>query len=111
LRIYLKFRATEIFCCSIFLVYKKIFIIKYKIMNIINWLKSSNRWKHLLGGVLIGIGANSAYCAAYAGLGIASALELKDKLWGGKWDWIDWALTVGGVTIGYLIRLGFLIIL
>jgi hypothetical protein len=51
------------------------------------------------------------YCAVYAGLGIASALELKDKLWGGKWDWIDWALTVGGVTIGYLIRLGFLIIL
>ena len=76
-----------------------------------NWLNESNRWKHLVGGILIGIGANSIYCAAYAGIGIASALELKDKLWGGKWDWIDWLLTVGGVSIGYAIRFGLMALL
>lgn len=73
-------------------------------MGIFNWFKESNRWKHFLGGVLIGIGANTIYCAAYAGIGVASALELKDKLWGGKWDWIDWAITIGGVAIGYALR-------
>ena len=65
------------------------------------WLKTSNRGKHLLGGVLIGLFANSVYCAAYAGIGVASALELKDKLWGGKPDMVDWSLTVAGVAIGY----------
>lgn len=77
----------------------------------LNWFKVSNRWKHLICGVLIGVGANSVYCAVYAGIGVASALEFKDKLWGGKWDWIDWALTVIGVAIGCLIRIGILSIL
>ena len=76
--------------------------------NIFNWIKESNRWKHFVGGVLIGIGANDVYCAAYAGIGVASALELKDKQWGGELDIIDWLLTVGGVAVGYGIRLGFL---
>ena len=65
------------------------------------WLKTSNRGKHLFGGVLIGLFANSIYCAAYAGIGVASVLELKDKLWGGKPDVVDWSLTVAGVAIGY----------
>lgn len=70
-----------------------------------DWIKASNRWKHFSGGVIIGVGADSNYCAAYAGVGVASALELKDKLWGGKWDWIDFALTVSGVVVGRLIRI------
>lgn len=49
--------------------------------KIINWIKSSNRYKHLMGGMLIGAGANSLYCAAYAGIGVATALELKDRMW------------------------------
>lgn len=72
--------------------------------QLVKWLKSSNRWKHLVGGLLIGLGADGLYCAAYAGIGVAAALELKDKLWGGKWDWTDFGLTVFGVGIGYLIR-------
>ena len=68
------------------------------------WLKTSNRGKHLLGGVLIGLFANSVYCAAYAGIGVASALELKDKLWGGRPDIVDWSLTVAGVAIGYCLH-------
>lgn len=72
--------------------------------KVINWLKESNRLKHLGGGVIIGLGADSGYCAAYAGVGVASALELKDRLWGGQWDWIDWTLTVVGVIVGRLIH-------
>ena len=69
--------------------------------KLFQYLKQSNRDKHLLGGILIGAGANTLYCAAYAGIGIASALELKDKLWGGKPDIIDWSLTIVGVAIGF----------
>ena len=69
-----------------------------------DWLKESNRTKHLLGGMLIGAGANDWYCAMYAGGGVAGALELKDKLWGGKPDWIDFVLTVVGTAAGYGLR-------
>lgn len=69
--------------------------------KILEWLKASNRWKHLLGGVLVGCGANGWYCAVYAGCAVAGALELKDKLWGGKWDWVDLALTIAGACMGY----------
>lgn len=72
--------------------------------NVIAWLKTSNRWKHLVGGLIIGIGSDNWYCALYAGIGVASALELKDKLWGGEWDWIDLTLTAAGSIIGHLIR-------
>lgn len=70
-----------------------------------NWLKESNRSKHLFYAIFIGLGADSAYCSIFAGVGIASALEFKDKAWGGKWDWIDWCLTTIGVIIGYGIKL------
>lgn len=76
--------------------------------KIIKWFSQSNRWKHLVGGILVGIGANDVYCAAYTGIGVAGALEFKDYQWGGKPDWIDFTLTVTGVAIGYLIRLLFL---
>lgn len=72
--------------------------------KVIKWLKESNRYKHLIGGVLIGAGVNSLYCAAYAGIGVATALELKDRMWGGKADIIDWGLTVGGVATGFGVR-------
>ena len=52
------------------------------------------------GGIAIGLGADGTYCAAYAGIGVAAALELKDKLWGGRWDWADFALTLAGVAVG-----------
>jgi len=73
-------------------------------MKAIRWLKESNRWKHAVGGFLIGFFADSDYCAAYAGTGVAAALELKDRLWGGKWDWTDFALTVAGTAIGRFAR-------
>ena len=74
--------------------------------KIIDWFKKSNRWKHFLFGIGIGAFSNGWYCAAYAGVGVASALELKDQLWGGLWDWIDWGLTIGGVAVGFAINRG-----
>lgn len=73
--------------------------------KLFTWLKESNRYKHLLGGIAIGAFANSLYCAAYAGVGVATALELKDKMWGGKFDLVDLSLTLAGVAIGYGVRI------
>ena len=73
--------------------------------KLFKWLKESNRYKHLLGGIAIGAFANSLYCAAYAGIGVATALELKDKMWGGKFDFVDLSLTLSGVAIGYGVRI------
>jgi len=69
-----------------------------------NWLTESNRWKHLVLAICIGFMANSWYCAEYTGIGVASALELKDLKYGNKWDWLDWLCTVAGATIGYAVR-------
>ena len=74
------------------------------IKKVIAWLNASNRFKHIVGGVLIGAGANDWYCAEYAGVGVAAAMELQDHLWGGKPDWVDFTLTVIGVNIGYGLR-------
>lgn len=73
--------------------------------KLFTWLKESDRYKHLLGGIAIGAFANSLYCAAYAGVGVATALELKDKLWGGKFDFVDLSLTLAGTAIGYGVRI------
>lgn len=70
-----------------------------------SWLKQSSRYKHLGYGSLIGLGADDIYCAAYVGVGVASALKYKDKAWGGAWDWLDWTMTVIGVILGFGTRL------
>lgn len=72
--------------------------------KIISFLRQSNRYKHLIGGILLGLGANDWYCAEYTTATVAAAMEMKDELWGGKWDWIDFALTLIGGNFGYLIR-------
>lgn len=70
-------------------------------MSIIDWFKQSNRWKHFLGGAAIGVFANSVYCALLAGGSAAGCLELKDKLYGNKWDWIDFGCTITGAAVGF----------
>ena len=72
--------------------------------KIIEWLLSSHRWLHILIGLLVGFGAKSLYCALYVGLGIAATSELKDKLWGGLWDFTDFILTIVAVLLGYVIH-------
>lgn len=68
--------------------------------GLINWFKQSNRWKHLLYGFLVSIIAGFAFT-----LGCAAGMEFKDKQAGGKWDWIDFGLTVAGGLAGSAIQL------
>lgn len=64
------------------------------------WLLNSNRLKHLLYAIPIGF-IFTILCV----LGVATSLEYKDVLYGGKWDWIDWLLTIVGGIIGQAIQL------
>lgn len=63
------------------------------------FFRCSNRWKHLLGGMFVGICSLSVFSAMYSAAVAASCLELKDVLHGCRWDWVDWALTVFGGCI------------
>lgn len=78
--------------------------------NIIEWFKTSNRWKHLAGGLILGILSDSWYSSILIGASVGGALELKDKLWGGKPDWIDFSLTVIGSIVGKLLQVLLLMI-
>ena len=68
--------------------------------KILNWFKESNRYKHLIGGIVIGICALSWYNAIYASAGVGLAMEYKDKAHGGDFDLIDAGLTLAGGIIG-----------
>ena len=59
-----------------------------------NWLKESNRWQHLAISVMIGLLFDNLIGTSICALLVASALEYKDKAYGGKWDWIDFSLTI-----------------
>lgn len=66
--------------------------------SIIKIFTESNRYKHFLYGIVVGL------CLTVLGaIGIASGMEFKDKQWGGKWDWWDWFFTVLGGIIGNII--------
>lgn len=67
--------------------------------NIINWLLVSNRWKHLCGGFILGL-----FLTVLCSLGCAGGMEYKDKAWGGRWDWVDFALTVAGGVAGQAVQ-------
>ena len=73
--------------------------------KIIEWFMESNRWKHLLFAVPIGLLCNSWYMALMMGLGVGGAMEFKDKAHGGDADLIDAGMTVLGVLLGYSIQL------
>lgn len=64
------------------------------------WITKSNRLKHFI----------YAIPAAMLGslilvIGMASGMELKDKLYGNKWDWLDWLATILGGLIGQALQL------
>ena len=73
-------------------------------MIVVDFLLQSNRWKHLAGGVAIGLASDDAYCAVLAGGCTAGALELKDYQYGGKPDVVDFVITCAGVAIGFALR-------
>ena len=71
----------------------------------ISFLKDSNRYKHLIGGLLVGLFALSSWAAIYSAIVAASCLELKDKLRGCYWDWGDWLTTIAGGGIAAILWL------
>ena len=71
--------------------------------KIISFLKESNRYKHLIGGFLVGLCAMSPWGAVCSAVVAASCLEFKDRQHGCTWDWTDWACTViGGLAAATL---------
>lgn len=70
------------------------------------WLKDSNRPKHMKCGMLVytvmllpcfmlGISlVPSAVIAFVATCIVAMSVDYKDKLWGGKFDWLDVVATI-----------------
>jgi hypothetical protein len=68
-----------------------------------NWLTTSNRCKHLVGGVCVGFLPLNWWVGIYAACAVGLALEYKDEAHGGEWDWIDFGMTaLGGVVGGCL---------
>ena len=65
-----------------------------------NWWKSSNRWKHFLFAIPLG-----AVCGAHFTTGAGLGMEIKDHLYGGKADFVDFALTAVGGAIGHGVML------
>lgn len=61
----------------------------------------SNRWKHFLYAIPIGL-ILTILCA----IGCAGGMEFKDKQWGGRWDWWDFFLYHLGGLIGQLLQIG-----
>ena len=64
--------------------------------KVLRWWKASNRWKHFLFAIPIG-----AVCGAHFTTGVGLGMEVKDHLYGGKADFVDFALTAVGGLIGH----------
>ena len=70
------------------------------------WLKESNRQKHLLYAIPIGL-----IFTILAVLGCAFGMEFKDKEYGNKFDWSDIAATMIGGAIGQLLQIIIILII
>ena len=70
------------------------------------WLKESNRQKHLLYAIPIGL-----IFTILAVLGCAFGMEFKDKEYGDKFDWLDVAATMIGGAIGQLLQIIIILII
>ena len=70
------------------------------------WFKFSNRDKHFLYAIPIGL-----MFSILAVLGCASGMEIKDKLKGGKWDWLDWVATMLGGLVGQTLQIGIIFLI
>lgn len=64
--------------------------------KVLQWWKASNRWKHFLFAIPLG-----AVCGAPFTTGVGLGMEIKDHLYGGKADFVDFALTTVGGLIGH----------
>lgn len=64
--------------------------------RVLDWWEASNRWKHLVYAIPCGVVLGWEFT-----VGLAVGMEFKDKLWGGKPDFIDYFLTCLGGLIGW----------
>lgn len=64
------------------------------------WIKESNREKHFWYAIPIGF-----VFTILSVLGCAFGMEFKDKLNGGKFDWLDIAATMIGGIIGQILQI------
>lgn len=71
-----------------------------------NWLKESNREKHLYYAIPIGF-----IFTILAVLGCAFGMEFKDKQYGNTFDWLDIAATMIGGAIGQVLQIILIILL
>ncbi len=76
-----------------------------RVKQVINFIKNSNHYMHLISGFFVAMLAASPYAAIYSAVVAATCLELKDRLYGNKFDSISWLLTVGGGALASLIWL------
>ena len=70
------------------------------------WITESNRTKHFLYAIPIGL-VFTILCV----LGLAAGMEFKDKSWGGKWDWLDFLATMLGGLVGQMMQILIIVIL
>ena len=70
------------------------------------WLKESNRQKHLLYAIPIGL-----IFTILAVIGCAFGMEFKDREYGNKFDWLDVAATMIGGAIGQLLQIIIILII
>lgn len=61
------------------------------------WISESNRPQHLIAGVIVGVLFGIIVTAV-----MAAAVELKDKMHGGAFDYLDILATMIGGVIGIL---------
>jgi len=61
--------------------------------------EDKTRWQHFAWAIPIGV-VFTILCV----LGVATAMEFKDYMWGGKWDWKDWFCTMLGGVVGQMIQ-------
>ena len=64
------------------------------------WLKESNRPKHLLYAIPIGL-----IFTILAVIGCAFGMEFKDREYGNKFDWLDIAATMIGGAVGQVLQI------
>lgn len=69
-------------------------------IKVLDWWKASNRWKHFLFAIPLG-----AVCGAPFTTGVGLGMEIKDHLYGGKADFVDFLLTAVGGAIGHGVML------
>lgn len=67
------------------------------------WITESNRLKHFIYAIPLGILFTIIFV-----IGIAFGMEIKDKMYGNKFDWLDLVSTILGGIIGQLFQIYFI---